>query len=72
MAAFNFDSAALKISYVTGLDEQGKAIVTSKTYRNVRDNVEASAVLSVVQAISSLSSYDYLFAEKILTETVDA
>ncbi|MDN4492452.1 DUF1659 domain-containing protein [Ureibacillus aquaedulcis] len=72
MAAFNFDSAAIRISYVTGVDEQGKSVITSKTYRNVRNNVEASEILTVVQAISSLTSHNFLLAEKILTETVDA
>ena len=71
MATFNYDNATLKLSFETGVDELGKAIVTAKTYRNVRDNVEATEVMAVVQALASLSSYDLLFAEKILTETVD-
>ncbi|QCR32623.1 DUF1659 domain-containing protein [Lysinibacillus sp. SGAir0095] len=71
MASFNFDNATLRLSYVTGVDESGKAIVTSKTYRNVRDNVEASQVLDVAQALASLSNYELSLTKKILTETVD-
>lgn len=71
MATFTFDNATLKLSFEAGIDELGKAIVSAKTYRNVRYNVEATEVLTVVQAIASLSSYGLLFAEKIQTETVD-
>ena len=71
MAAFNFENATLRLSYVTGVDENGKAIVTSKTYRNLRANVEATDALAVAQALSSLSGYDFYLAKKILTETVD-
>ena len=71
MAAFNFENATLRLSYVTGIDEIGKAIVTTKAYRNLRENVEASEVLAVAQALSSLSSYEFYLAKKVLTEAVD-
>ncbi|HWK21522.1 MAG TPA: DUF1659 domain-containing protein [Ureibacillus sp.] len=71
MAAFNFDNASLKLSFQTGVDQSGKAIVSAKTYRNLRNNLDASQVLAVVQAIASLSSYDLLYAEKVQTETIE-
>ncbi|PYF07358.1 DUF1659 domain-containing protein [Ureibacillus chungkukjangi] len=71
MAAYNFENATLRLSYVTGVDENGKAIITSKTYRNLQENVEAADVLVVAQALSSLSSYDFYLAKKILTEAVE-
>jgi len=71
MAAFYFNDASLKLSFETGVDETGKAIITAKTYRNVRDHVEAAEVLAAVQVLASLSSYNLLFAEKVLTETID-
>ncbi|MDI7744106.1 DUF1659 domain-containing protein [Lysinibacillus fusiformis] len=71
MATYNYDNATLKLSFETGIDELGKAIVSAKTYRNVRNNVQPDEVFTVVQALASLSSYELLFVEKILTETVD-
>ncbi len=71
MAAYNFDNATLKLSFETGVDELGKAIINAKTYRNLRENVAATEVQVAVQAFASLSSHDLLFAEKIQTETVD-
>jgi hypothetical protein len=71
MAAFNFGNASLKISFETGIDEFGKSIIVSKTYRNVRDNVGATQVSAVVQAISSLTDNALSSAEKIEMETVE-
>ena len=71
MASFNFDNATLRLTYVTGIDEFGKAITSTKTYQKVRDNVDASQVLAVAQALASLSTYDLSNTKMILTETVD-
>lgn len=71
MATFSFENAALKLFFETGVNELGKTIVTSKTYRNIRSNVDASQVALVVQAISSLSNYPLQDAQKIETETIE-
>ncbi|MEK9198360.1 DUF1659 domain-containing protein [Ureibacillus sp. FSL E2-3493] len=71
MAAYNFENATLKLSFETGVDEQGKPIITSKTYRNVRANVEASQIAAVVQVLASLSNYTLQKAQKIETESVE-
>lgn len=71
MAALNFESATLKLSYVTGVNELGKTVLTSKTYRNVRPNLNASQLASVVQTISSLSSYPLHEAQQNETQSIE-
>lgn len=71
MAAYSFQSATLKISYETGVDESGKSILSSKTYNNVRDNVLPDQLLAIVQGIGSLSNYPIVEAVKTEAETLD-
>lgn len=71
MAIYTFQNAALKISYETGVDEFGKSIVSSKTYNNVRDNIQPDQLLAVVQGIGSLSNYPIIEAIKTEAETLD-
>lgn len=71
MASYNFEEATLKITFETGLDENGKPVVTSKTYRNVRSNVEAEKIASVALAIASLSKYPLHAANKTETESIN-
>ncbi len=71
MAAFNFESATLKLNFETGVDEQGKPVLTSKTYRNVRPNLEASKLASVAQAISSLTKYPLYDVQRSVTESIE-
>ncbi|KGR77774.1 DUF1659 domain-containing protein [Ureibacillus manganicus] len=70
MATYNFEEANLKLLFETGLDEFGKPLVTTKTYRNVRNNVEVEKIASVAQAIASLSKYPLHQAKKSKTETI--
>ncbi|MFP3917309.1 DUF1659 domain-containing protein [Lysinibacillus telephonicus] len=71
MAALNFESATLKLSYETGVDKLGKTVLTSKTYRNVRPDLDASQLASVVQAISGLSSYPLHEAQQNQTQSIE-
>lgn len=71
MAALNFESATLKLSYETGVDELGKPVITSKSYRNVRQNLEAAQLASVVQAISGLSSFPLHDAQQNETQSIE-
>lgn len=71
MPVFTFDQATLKLSFETGIDESGKSIIASKTYRNVRDQVSAVQVFTVVQALAGLTKHHLLYAQKIQTEMID-
>ena len=71
MAALNFENALLKFVFQTGVNEEGKAILTTKNFQNVRPNVEADQLAQVVQAITQLSSYPLSSAVKIETENIE-
>nr|WP_106779039.1 DUF1659 domain-containing protein [Lysinibacillus timonensis] len=71
MAVYNFEEASLKLYFETGLDEFGKPVLTSKTYRNVRDNALVEQVATVAQSIASLSKYPLNEAKKSETETIE-
>ncbi|HWL25892.1 MAG TPA: DUF1659 domain-containing protein [Ureibacillus sp.] len=71
MAVYNFEEATLKLLFETGLDEFGKPVITSKTYRNVRNDVEVEKIATVAQAIASLSKYQLNQAKISQTEAVD-
>ncbi|BDH61747.1 hypothetical protein MTP04_18770 [Lysinibacillus sp. PLM2] len=71
MAAYNFEEASLKLFFETGLDELGMPILTSKTIRNLRDDVEVEKLAVVSQAIASLSKYPLNQAKKSETEGIE-
>ncbi|KGR90330.1 hypothetical protein CD30_12230 [Ureibacillus massiliensis 4400831 = CIP 108448 = CCUG 49529] len=71
MAAYNFEEASLKLLFETGLDELGMPVLTSKTIRNVRDDVEVEKLATVSQAIASLSKYPLNQAKKSETEVIE-
>lgn len=71
MAVYNFEGATLKILFETGLDEYGKPLVTTKTYRNIRNDVEVDKIATVVQALASLSKYQLHQAKKSETEAIE-
>lgn len=70
MSTYNFEEASLKILFETGMDEYGKPQVTTKTYRNVRNNVPADQIAFVVQAIASLSKHSLHQAKRSETEAI--
>ncbi|MCP1144953.1 DUF1659 domain-containing protein [Lysinibacillus endophyticus] len=71
MAAYTFESASLKLVFETGMDEFGKPIFSSKTYQNVRPNVQPEQLFAVVQAIASLCQDPLNDMKRIVTETVN-
>ncbi|MEL3961385.1 DUF1659 domain-containing protein [Lysinibacillus endophyticus] len=70
MASYNFDSASLKLVFETGMDEFGQPIFSSKTYQNLRPNVQPEQLSEVVQAIASLSQDPLNDVKRIVTESV--
>ncbi|SOC37191.1 DUF1659 domain-containing protein [Ureibacillus acetophenoni] len=71
MAVYNFEGATLKVLFETGLDEYGKPVVTTKTYQNIRNNVEVEKIATVTQAIASLSKYQLHQAKKTETNAIE-
>lgn len=71
MAQFRFENASLKLFYETGVDEQGKPILASKTYQNIRESVSANQLQAVVNAFGSLSHYPVYQAKVVKTDTIE-
>lgn len=70
MATFSFDQAVLRLTYETGIDEFGKSVFATKSYRNLRSDVEADQLVSVVGAISSLSEHTLTKVQKLQTDSI--
>lgn len=70
--AKTFENARLQIKYDCGLGDDNKTIVKSKSYSDVRQNVEDTKIRAVVNAINGLVSADHseLEAKLITTEIV--
>ncbi|SOC06225.1 uncharacterized protein DUF1659 [Ureibacillus xyleni] len=71
MAAYNFDSASVKLVFVSGMDEFGKPVFTSKTYQNLRPDVQPEQLSSVVYAIAGLCQNPLNDVKRIVSESVD-
>ena len=71
MSAYNFEEASLKILFETGMDKYGKPQVTTKTYRNVRNDIPADQIAVVAQVIASLSKYSLHEAKRSETEAIE-
>lgn len=71
MAVFTTEKAVLRLTFVTGMDENGKSKLSSRTYRNLRPNAIADDISQVAIAMGSLSEHSLLDVHKVQTESVD-
>jgi len=71
MANLTFEQSTLKIVYETGVNESGETILTTRSYRNVRNNVTAEQLAGVVQAFIQLSNYPVVHASISKTEKIE-
>lgn len=67
MNYYEFQSAVLRLSFEVGVNEEGKPIYQSKSYRNLKAQQPAGNIAAVANAIGSLSSFP--LASIVKTET---
>lgn len=70
MANLEYKHAVLKLVFEGEVNEDGKMITKSKSYRNVRANATADQLDTVAKTLSSFSDSPYIGAEKIETMQV--
>lgn len=70
MAMINFKSAAGRLSFQTGMTDEGKIIKKTKTYQNIAQDVEVDDFYNGLEALANLSSYSLLEMERIDTSSV--
>lgn len=70
MANLEYKHAVLRLIFEGEITEEGKMILKSKTYRNVRANVTADQLDTVALTLSSFSERPYIGAEKVETMQV--
>lgn len=71
MAFIQHKNTAGKLTFETGVSEEGKAIYKSKTYRNIKQDASADQLHSALRAIGSLSEFPLVEVEKIETSYID-
>lgn len=71
MAAINFSGAVGRVSFNGGMGENGKLIRTTKTYRNLKEGIDANSLHKVLTELANLSSLPFISFEKIETSTVN-
>lgn len=70
MAVKDFKQAVGRIIFETGVDDHGKPIRKTKTYRNLAAQAEASSIYEALEALSGLSAFPVVEVEHIVTETI--
>lgn len=70
MNNYEFLEAILKLTYEVGMTADGKSILKSKTYRNVKSQPSAASVSAVAQTLASLTSYPLVKVYKTDTTEV--
>ena len=59
MAQFVENGASLKLKLNKGLDIDGKEMVATKSFSNLKESASADDVLAVAEAIGGLQQYDH-------------
>ena len=62
--------SSLKVKFDCGLNDNGKTVVKSRTYSNLKHNAALSDVLNVAEALASLQQYSVLEISKIDNTTL--
>ncbi len=70
MAQFSLQSAIGKLTFVTGVNEEGNIVLKSKSYRHINPEASAEQLSEGLQALANLSQFDLYRMEKIETSTV--
>lgn len=69
-ATFEFQQAVGRVYFDGGLTEDGKIIRKSKTYRNIKGNVQADDLYKALEQLAQLSDFPFIGAEIVETSSV--
>ena len=69
-ATIEFQQAADQVYFDVGLTDDGKLIHKSKTYRNIKENVQADNLYKALEQLAQLSDFHFIGAEIIETSSV--
>lgn len=72
MATVDFKNAVGRVVLEVGLTEEGKSIQKSKTYRNLKEEVNAEDLYEALETLASLSQYGLMNVERVETATVNS
>ena len=64
------DSSGIVIKYVSGVTQEGKDIVKSQTYNNIRSNMTDEDIFAVSKALMSLMEDNIVSLRKTLAYTL--
>ena len=62
--------SSLKVKFDCGLNDNGKTVVKSRTYSNLKHNAASNDVLDVAEALASLQQHSVLEITKIDNTTL--
>jgi hypothetical protein len=62
--------SSLRVKFDCGLNDNGKTVVKSRTYSNLKHNAASIDVLEVAQGLASLQQHDVLEIAKIDNTTL--
>ena len=62
--------SSLKVKFDCGLNDNGKTVVKSRTYSNLKHNAAPVEVLNVAEALASLQQHSVLEISKIDNTTL--
>ena len=60
MKQFGFESATMTVVYQVGLDDFNEPILKSSTFRNIAENISATQLDTVAQALFRLTDNSYV------------
>ena len=70
MVTIEFKNAVGRVYFDGGLTDDGKLIRKSKTYRNIKKNVQADNLYTALEQLAQLSDFPFTGAEIIETSSV--
>ncbi|CAM3309718.1 DUF1659 domain-containing protein [Filibacter tadaridae] len=69
-ATIEFLQANGRVYFDGGMTDDGKPVTKSKTYRNVKENVQADNLYKVLEQLAQLSDLPFIGAEIVETSNV--
>jgi hypothetical protein len=69
-ATIEFKQAVGRVFLDGGLTDDGKIIRKSKTYRNIKENVQADNLYNALEQLGQLSDFPFIGAEIVETSSL--
>ena len=71
MATIEFKNAVGRVYFDGGFTDEGKLIRKSKTYRNIKKNVQADNLYTALEQLAQLSKFPFTGAEIVETSSLN-